>query len=503
MNQKQKLPILIGAAVGALAIAYTGASWWAGKQAEITLAKQHRLIADLPYFVVKSRDYQRGVFSSHERTTIALNPTLAAPYLEMLKLAGEDAPKLELSYTQTVRHGPLPLLLSGNPTPLKAAVTTDVEFNADTQAVLKKIFGEQKPLQIENRIRFDDDGVFSVKVPAFTYEETLAKVKAVWQGLDATLAYGGDFNKVDIAAVAPGLTFQAGPKGSLEVKDLRFEAHNARGRAGIMLGEGKLSLASAHFTQTEGRNIDARLEALSYLVKTAEQGEFIDSSGDVAAKTLVLNGKSYGPAKLSVAATHLHGPTLAKLSKIVSKIQREIPDPRQQAAAMFDAFRKDGKPLLRNDPALAIKELTVKLPEGEVSVKADLALKGFEDQDLDMPIKLLEKLDANADIKLPKQVIETYVLWQARGMIAIDTEDGDHPDASELDNLARNLMESQIRKLADQNLIRIDGEMLSATAKWQKGRLSVNGKAIPLPWQATAPAEAEAGDEDEDAAAVQ
>ncbi|MGQ5522279.1 YdgA family protein [Chitinimonas sp. PSY-7] len=486
MTPKLKNPLIAGAAIGALAIAYTGTSWWVGKQTETTLAKQHQLLADLPYFVVKSRDYQRGIFSSNERTTVALSPNLLKPY-QMLQLQELGDVKLELTYVQTIKHGPLPLLSKGNLTPLQAAVTTEIVFNADTQTLLKKVFGDQQALQIENRIAFNNDGVVRIKVPNFNYEETLAKVRSVWQGLDATIAYGGDFNKVDINVVAPGLYFEAGPKGTLDIKDLRFEAHNVRGKAGLMLGDGKLTLASATFKRSEeAPELDIAVDKFSYLVNTSEAGDFLNSSGDVNLQALTLNGKHYGPAVLSVAANHLHAPTLANLSKTIGDIQRTVADPSDQAAKIFATLRKDGLPLLRNDPALSVKKLSIKLPEGEVFLKANLALKGFQDADLDMPIKLLERLQASADLKVPKQVIETYVLWQARGMIAVDTEEGEHPDTADLDNLARNLMESQIRKLTAQNLIKAEGDTLSASAEWKAGRLNVNGSVIPLPWQAAA-----------------
>ncbi|WP_269531121.1 YdgA family protein [Chitinimonas sp. BJYL2] len=493
---KQKPLIIAAIAIAGLGLAYTGTSWWAGKTAEETLAKQHQLLADLPYFTVKSREYQRGVFSSTERTTVSLAPHLIKSY-RMLPLKELGDLKLEMSYTQTVRHGPFPLLLQGNPTPLKAAVTTDIEFSAETQALLKKMFGDDKPLQIENRIAFNNDGTFTVKIPAFTYEETLAKVKTVWKGLDATIDYGRDFDRVDINAIAPELHFEAGPKGVFDLKDLRFTSRNVRGVAGLMLGEGKLTLASATFkrTETEAEGVpalDAKLEGLSYSLKTTAQGDFIDSGVDVVLNTLSLNGKTYGPAKLALTANHLHAPTLAKLSETMSRIQREVQEPAAQADQLIAAFKKDGLPLLRNDPALAIKQLSVKLPEGEVSLKADLALKGFEDKDLDNPIKVMEKLQANADLKLPKQVIETYVLWQARGMIAVDTEEGERPDTEELDQLARNLMESQIEKLTQQHLIRVEGENLATTGQWKNGRLTVNGRLIPLPWQVNLQAEAAA-----------
>lgn len=483
MNQKALIGS--GIALGVLTLSFLGATWQAGRSAQFTLDKQHKLIADLPYFVVKSRDYQRGLFSSQERTTLTLNPALIEPYFNILKATGQNLPSFELTYTQHVRHGPLPLLSQGNFTVLKAAVTTDIAFSEDNRKLLAKFFGDQKPLQIENRIGFNDAGVFTLKVPAFNYEETLAKVKSTWSGLDASIAYGGDFEKVDIVAKAPGFRLEAGEKGTFELKNLSFEAHNVRGVAGLMLGEGKLSLAELTAKiNDKNKPLDVRLDTLDYRVKSGAQGDFIDASGDITLKTLTLNEKVYGPATLAVEAKHLHAPTLATLNQRMTALQKELPNPANQTDRLLKILRADGTPLLKNDPSLALKELHVKLPEGDLRLKADLALKGFEEADLDKPLKILEKLQASVDVSVPAKVIETYVLWQARSMIATDTSEGQRADTEDLDNLARNLMESQIRKLVAQNLIRQEGDKLHTHAEWKAGQLRVNGTEVPLPWQA-------------------
>lgn len=487
----KKVLAIGGALAGGLVIAYLGTTWWAGKSAEAVLAKQHRLLADLPYFVVKSRDYQRGFFSSTERTTIALSPNLLKPYQMFALPSQPDLSKFELTYTQTIQHGPLPRLFQGDPSLLKAAVVTDIQFTPETQKLLKNFFGEQKPFQIENRIAFSDDGVFSLKVPGFDHEEALSKVKVSWQGFDGRIDYTHDFDRVKIDAHAPGLRIEAGPKGVFGFKALHFTTDNARSPFGIMLGEGKLTLAEASFQQKEERDVDARLTDIRYLVKTTAQGDFVNSGFDLSTQSLVLNGKTYGPARLVAEANHLHGPTLGRLSAAINKLQREVPSTAEQASQMLALLEKEGLPLLKNDPELAIRQLSVKLPEGDVNFKAQLGLKGFAETDLKQPVKLLEKIHASADLRLPKPVIETYVLWQARSMIATDTQDGEHPDAADLDHLARNLMEAQIRKLIAQKLVREEGDYLASSAQWEGGRLKVNGTAVPLPWQpstATAPA---------------
>lgn len=501
---KKTALIASGAIAGGALAAFLGATWWAGKATEETLTKQNQLIADLPYFIIKSHDYQRGLFSSSERTTVAINPALIEPYFNMLKPAGQQLPKLELTYVQHVKHGPFPLLGQGSLSPLKAAVTTDIEFSEESKKFLAQFFGEQKPLQIENRIKFHDDGVFLLKIPSFTHEEALSKVKSIWQGLEASIAYDKGFNKVDILAKAPGLRFEAGAKGSFEFKNLTFEAHNNRkfsdpalesfykvSSSGLMLGEGKFTLdeVTAHASLSENEKpIDAKLETLTYVVKSGAQGDFIDATGDIGLKTLTLNGKVYGPVRIAVEANHLHGPTLSKLNMGLTAVQKSFPDPAVQYPKMLDMLRKDGLPLLRNDPSIGLKELSVKLPEGQLLLKGNLALKGFEDRDIDMPLKVLEKLQATVNLRVPKKVIETYALWKARGSIATDTTEGERPDTEDLDSLARNLMENQIKKLTEQNLIRVDGDSLTTIAEWKSGKLIVNGTPLPLPWQAVPPA---------------
>ncbi|MDK2123530.1 YdgA family protein [Parachitinimonas caeni] len=478
---KKSLLIIPGVIVLAGA-GWLGATAWAGKTAQETLEKQHKMLADLPYFVVKKHNYQSGLFTSHERTTLALNPNLWRPYAEMLKLAGREIPELEFTYTQEIKHGPFPLIGKGDFTPLKAVVKTEFVFSPEANKWLTKLFGQQKPLEIENRIRFKEDGEFNIKVPGFTYEETIGK--ATWQGFDAKIVYGADFNSVDIEAKAPGIKLDAGTHGSGEIRNITFVTHNQRGASGIMLGDGKLSLEAAQFELKDEHKISAKLSGLTYVVKSAAQGDFINSAATVDLTKLELNDKTYGPAKLAVEANHLHAPTLAKLNKSVNALQKQqYKDAAELNTKMFDVVKAEGLPLLRNDPALALRQLSVKLPEGEVSLRADVAMKGFVDADISEPLKLINKLTAKADLTVPKKVIETLVLMKARSQIATDTADGQQPDTTELDQLARNLMENQIKKLAEQKLIQVDGESLITSASWKDGKLTVNGTEFPLPWQ--------------------
>ena len=73
---KQKIVLGSVAALAGVAALWVGGAYYAGKSAEATLERQHKWLADQPYFVVKGRTYQRGWFSSTETATLAVNPEL-------------------------------------------------------------------------------------------------------------------------------------------------------------------------------------------------------------------------------------------------------------------------------------------------------------------------------------------------------------------------------------------------------------------------------------------
>ncbi|WP_410499012.1 YdgA family protein [Chitinibacter sp. S2-10] len=478
MNRK----VIAASAAGLvlLGAAYLGGSQYAGQAVEKTMLKQHEWISKLPYFIVKSHSYQRGWLSSTEVTTLQVNPEL---YRFLIEKEGETLPTFEVTYTNHIQHGPLPLLTRLNPIPYKAVVTTEFKYSAETEKFLAKFFGEQKPISIENRISFNDDGVMKISVPSFDYEEALSGVKAKWQGLDATLSYGGDFNRMQFNADVPGLSGEAKEKGSFALQGLSIRLNQSKGINGIMIGSNTAKIAQFAFDMREGNPLKLKLENLVYQGKVDEQGDFINGSAQIDLTKLILNDKPYGPAVMIAQANHLHGKTLAKISDEVTLLQKQKLSREQLTEALGKLAKEQGLPLLQNDPEFAIKKLEVKLPDGKIHFSGSVGLKGFVEADLEKPVDLVNKLDAQADFAVPRKVVETLVMWQARNMFSgIGSSEGGQVNHDDIDFLASQFVEGQINKLADQNLIRVNGDLLSAKASLKGGKFILNDIAVPLPW---------------------
>ncbi|MDR3410047.1 MAG: YdgA family protein [Formivibrio sp.] len=475
MKQKIVLGSVI-ALTGACAL-WVGGAYYAGKSAESTLDKQYKWLAEQPYFVIKARTYQRGWFSSTETATVAINPSM---YRFLLEKEGTPLPVFEVTYTNHVLHGPFPLIGQYSLRPAKAVVQTEFQFSPETQKLLSRFFGAQKPIEVENRIGFNDDGIIQLKVPGFDYEETLSGIKSKWEGLNATIDYGGDFNRVHLVAHAPGMTGAAKGKGNFSFNGFDFSVDHVRGKSGLMLGNTHANLG--HFTLDieDDSPLKVALENLSYTGELSEVNNFINGEATINLAKLVLNDKAYGPAELQAEATHLHGPTLAKLDAEFTKLQKRTLTREELTNEIVKLAKAQGMPLLTNDPHFGIRKLEVKLPEGTLKFSVGLGLKGFKEKDLDNPVEFVSKLSAKADFTVPRKVVETLVMWQARNMFG-------GPDSgvsnADLDYLAGQFVEGQINRLTDQKLIRVDGDLLSAAATLEGGEFTLNNILVPLPWQ--------------------
>ena len=149
MLQKPRL-IIAAAALGGLFALYGGAAFWAGLKAQDTLEEQHRMLASLPIFKVKTHTYDRGWFSSQETTELVFNRRLTGPYEAMLPDNLRPLLGSTIRFTNTVKHGPFPGLSNFDLRPGSALVTTQFDMSDSTKKTLALFFGDKDPITVVN-----------------------------------------------------------------------------------------------------------------------------------------------------------------------------------------------------------------------------------------------------------------------------------------------------------------------------------------------------------------
>ncbi|TCP08481.1 uncharacterized protein YdgA (DUF945 family) [Crenobacter luteus] len=511
MLRKQRL-ITAGAVLGAALLAYGGTAYWAGLKAEETLAEQHRMVAALPFFKVKSHRYERGWFSSTEVTELTFNRRLTGPYEAMLPDSVRPLLGATIKYTHHVDHGPFPGLSRFDLRPARAFVSTEFDMSESTRKTLAKFFGDAEPITVTNRLGLTGGGELKVNIPAFDYEETLSGVKVKWQGFDLGVDYASGYKEYQTEALSPGFLLEAATKGKVAFDGVRYLSDVRPGNTGVRLGSSELTVNGVQLNwqdsvpyslklnelvylltrvrvgefinpSGEFRPSDVQLKALRYQIVTSEQGDFVNTRGKLDFERFSYNQSVYGPLKLDISANHLHGPTLVKLDEEIGKIPFEGVEPAKLRQAYLDAIKTHGVPLLANEPRLVVNEFSLKMPTGEAHLKGQLALNGFTEADLKDPVAFLSRFSADAAVALPRQTLENLVVAQARNLFTVDASAEEQPDVAEIDNLAKSLLDAQLTEWDAQRFIKLENGQISTSLHFKDGKLSVNQKPVSLPWQ--------------------
>jgi hypothetical protein len=255
----------------AIAVAYGGSTWYAGSQIKSRydaaldeLPKQTALVR------ITDRQYERGFFGAVSTVTLEIgcapDATAAATPTPPAKPAeGEDAeadeeaeaeaeadatpPKpLRFTIRDTIHHGPL---AGGS----LAAATIDSELvlDAKTQADVKKLFGEAKPLSAHTKVGFGGDFTTDMTVAPAKFAEA-GKGQFAWQGVQMRMDVNAARTQVRYDLVMPGMDFSDARTGTtMKMGKLTAKA-DMDSSAGWFLATGK----------TEGR-----LDTLELVVKKA------------------------------------------------------------------------------------------------------------------------------------------------------------------------------------------------------------------------------------------
>ncbi|CUA85697.1 Uncharacterized conserved protein YdgA, DUF945 family [Gulbenkiania indica] len=511
MLKKQRL-ILAGASVAGVLVLYGAAAYWSGLKAEETLAEQHKMLSQLPFFKVKSHVYERGWFTSTETTELVFNRKLFAPYESLMPDNVRPLLNRTIRYTHTVRHGPLPGLTEGHFQPARALVTTEFSMSDETRRTLAKFFGDQPPITVVNRLGFGGGGELSVTVPAFDYEETLSGVHMKWQGFTLKVDYASGYQEYKTDASTPGFVLQAATKGSLSLGPLRYLSDIRPGTTGVKLGTSELTVDAVGLNWKEAvpysiklnelvflltrmrvgefinpsgelRPSNVALKKLRYQIVTSEQDSFINTRGKLDFETFRYNDQLYGPLRLDVSANHLHGPTLVRLDKTISAIPVEGVDPAVLRQRYLDTIKTEGLPLLENNPRLVINELYLKMPNGEARLTGNLGLQGFTRSDLDNPTAFLKRFNVEAKVDLPRRTLDDLVVAQARNLFTVDASAEEQPSLEEIDSLALSLLDTQLAQWTEQGYLTQNQGQVATEFVFRNGELRVRNHKVALPWE--------------------
>ncbi|MBI1773612.1 MAG: YdgA family protein [Burkholderiales bacterium] len=471
------------AVVVVLAVAYPAAAWYTGKSVEAKLAESSMNQAkSSPYVKVVKQEYQRGIFTSVQDTTLELNltnfPGMQKPDFPVsdaaeqpstdTAVAAADAPPAEpvvaekvskpiqIHFINRIQHGPLPAFRGYG----AALIKTELVLDAESKAQLAKVFGTANPLEITSRLNYGGSGRVSISSPAFNTVMEKDKEKVTWQGLSLEIGFEKDYKAFNVVMNAPGLTVDGleGQSFKMGAVSLTGEVTQAYPGTNLYLGKTGATIANISYMDKVDAKKSFNLDQLKLSTDASMKDELVDIAVRLGGGKLSFDQQEFSDFHYDYGLKRIHGPSLAKISTAYSGAGV---DPEKLAA--LKALWDEVAPLiLQKEPELVLERLSVVTTEGEAKLSGSAKLVGATAADAANPMMLLPKLQSNLDVTL------TEALLAKLG--------GARQKDPEMQKAALDAMNQQIQAFEGQGYITRSGKLLSSKIEWKQGQLTVNGK---------------------------
>jgi uncharacterized protein YdgA (DUF945 family) len=437
-----------------LVLAYPGLAWLIGLQVEASMLKREQQALDAypGAITLVSRHYQRGVYGATEVLTYGLGTAITRA---LAPLAGtSDVAGMHMVVRNTIHHGPLPQFR----TMALATFTTQVELPPQLSAKIRALLGGEPTFQIRGRLGWLGGATTVMTSPG--YEVHLADGDRLsWHELDVRSSTNADLSSMSVAGKLAGFDVNS-TKLQVQLQGLHVNADWKKAFGGLYTGPFSLKIDTVKW-QPQPPSNPGSIQGLSIGGAGSVEGDYYTSAVQFGADALQVSEYSITHAVYAISFEHLHGPTLAKITKEAreTRVGANLTDPQPRAAAL-DQIKKDAMELLVHDPVMNISQLAFSMPEGALRLSAKVSAPGLTREDLDGPQlqpALLQHLNVVADLRIDTGLLTRLLASNPR----------------------KDTMAAQIDALQQQGYIKRDGAALTAHVTVTGTKIAINGRPYP------------------------
>ncbi len=392
-----------------------------GMQAE---TRYQQLLLRLQAFGLspEAQDYRRGWFSSQADAVLTAQSS-AAGALGALRFRLQSE----------IQHGPVSaageLLLAKMISELRSAADAGGEF-----------------LRLETRFGFDGQGVTEVSASAWEQPRGDQRIGLRLAETAGRVEYDLNGERASGRFSLPQVEIESIPGERMALTHLRWRFERAAVSHGIPLGEARFEAASLALPAHDMRPVAVELKGLEAVFSNQEQDGALHSRIAYAVTEIAVDAQRWGPAGL---VFELAGPP----TEVVGRMQRQA---RAGAVGGFDQLGA----LLANGVRLALRDVSLMTPEGELQAELSISVPPLNDQLRANPFLILGQIRGEAFLQLPEAL---YFTLAAHGGAT-----GAGP-AQRLEGL---IAEGRVER---------HGDLLRSRLRLESGLLTLNERPISLP----------------------
>jgi uncharacterized protein YdgA (DUF945 family) len=499
MKKKIVLAVSFVGVAAAVSASYVGASWYAGKQIEKQLdATVAEITATIPAYKISDVKIRRGIFSTSHEMSIGLDADCFTGGTSGLESAAakelKNLEKMKVRLVQEYKHGPL--TFDNGIKPNLASYTGSLMLDARSDAKFKESLGNRALVSWNGKLAFD--GAYDFLISSPTVEHKKDGEHLSWKGISGS-GTGNMYDKTyQVKLLAPGLASSRSANGVsgageavIENITMSFSGHQGASR--LPLGSGTITVENMRFS---GANADGAVSIsnLSYSADLKEANNFINVMASYKIGNFIVGGTDtmqFGPMALEVGFEHLHAPTLSTLYKDMNSFMCVKQDDSAKLAQTMKQLKEMANTLLKNDPVFILKQAKLASKHGDVELNGKIALTGFEPGMVDnmqvamtaLPSAIAIDFNATATENLFMTIAKQSATSSARHQLSLRSDEQMSPEKIKAaETMAEENLRSQLQMVVAQNLVKQENDRLSVNFSFAKGKASLNGQPIDLPF---------------------
>ncbi|MEW5837869.1 MAG: YdgA family protein [Pseudomonadota bacterium] len=436
---KSVLALLVAVPV----IAYPAASWVIGGQIESLLTEQYAQLEHNEFVRLVERKTERGIFSSKDTATLEIRPELLGELAE-----NQKPPRFTLH--SDIQHGPLPGFAA------IGMARAHTELHVDN-ALIKNLFNNQPPLTVSSQLDFSGAGREQLRSPPVEGQVD-GQLQLASGGLQLDIDFNLDQSVWQMQGGVPFFKLRSNDpvQSRIELDKLNLEGTQSRVSAelpDLYTGPIKLTLQTLDMQGVSEAREPVHMQNLRAESDVRHQNGFVDIQVGYAIDDMRVGAQSLKNARFELALRHLQAQALVELDR-VSRAQSGGQDANAALKPMLPALQK----LLENSPEIAIEQLGVSTPEGDIKASAVVKLPNANVGDLGVAMEnpvilmgLASVVEANAQLALPQALL--------------------------MANLSEEQAEMLPALLQSGYVLNNNGQ-LSTSISYAQGRVTINGQLI-------------------------
>lgn len=465
-----KKSAVIAGSIVLVAVAYTGAAWYVGMEAEKTIRAaveraNGRIVKTLgpdPGSVgatIAIDDYRRGLFSSDARYTVVLQD-------------GTD--RTEFAMQDHMQHGPFPwaLVSQGSFTPQLAYSRSQL---VDTESV-KRWFDAARgamPLTADTRIGFGGRGVTQWEFAPL--EGALEDDRLSFSGGHVQVSLSNDFRDSDAEGEFASLVLGgSADEGAVHMKDIRFDATTRTATDETVRVESRLQAATLSVEGMAEENLT--IEQATVSLDSTQSGELLDAALRYDFQRILLGDIDLGSMSLGGKVARLNFEAFSALAAEYDAIEREHgvgPGEDFELTAEDESrLLARVRPMLASNPELAVEPVVWRNEKGETSLALTAALQPLPETEAIDPDYVLDGMVE--ELRLQVSLSRPMLLQ------AISRSAGSEDAGGQLEMLAAMMFDAYVDRLEQEGLLRREGDLALADIVYREGQVDVNGRSMSL-----------------------